>query len=523
MGRGIGGATLVARPSHELDDQALVCEVRDGDDTAFEALYERYRRRITAYVKGMVYDHGRAEDVTQDVFMSALRRMRETERPIAFKPWIYEIARNACIDHHRRNRRTEEVSYDAEHGLGGSDHLRLVTTEPTPDAAVDTKQQLDHLCGAFGGLSRSHHEILVLRELEGLSYREIGERMSLSRPAVESTLFRARRRLTEEYEDLVSGRRCERVQKIIAGAAEGMLGARDRRRLARHVSYCEGCRHHARRMGVSEVRPARGAGAWLAALLPLPSFLRSTKGSRADTAADMPTHASSSLSQWAVAAAPAGESVAASWAKAAATVATMAALGMGANVSSHSGAITRLAPQVRAHANGATMRAPDRPLPASAGRAGSAGAALRGASASVPVIRVLSSTPRRDPGRTTPRAPRRPLPARLSPPVSAPGSQADVAPPAGSEEPLGAAVRGLPGREPGRTPSVDAPDAPANIATPAPPPATDDAAVRDIGAGASALANPITSSAVEAARGVRAPQGGSLSREGAVVARASAA
>ena len=112
MGRGlsgIAGATrIVAEPVAD-DDHQLVAAVRRGDDRAFEALYARYQRRIHAYVMGMVKDHGRAEDVTQEVFVSALRRMRETERPIAFKPWIYEIAKNACIDQFRRTRRTEEV------------------------------------------------------------------------------------------------------------------------------------------------------------------------------------------------------------------------------------------------------------------------------------------------------------------------------------------------------------------------------------------------------------------------------
>src|SRR5204863_10062668 len=227
----------------------LVAAGRAGADRAFERLYERYHRRIAAYIYGMVNDYVRAEDIAQDVFMSALRRMRETDRPIAFKPWIYEIAKNACIDQFRRSRRAEEVSYDAEEGLGAADYGRLVNTGPSPDAAVDTKQQLDHLRGAFGGLSETHHQILVLRELEGLSYREIGERLGMSRPAVESTLFRARRRLSEEYDELVTGRRCQRVQSIIAGAAEGMLGVRDRRRLARHLSYCQSCRRHARMLG----------------------------------------------------------------------------------------------------------------------------------------------------------------------------------------------------------------------------------------------------------------------------------
>jgi len=105
--------------------------------------------------------------------MSALRRMRETERPIVFKPWVYEIAKNACIDAFRRSKRAEEVSYDAEDGLGGSDYGRLVSSSPTPDAAVDQRMSLDNLRGAFGGLSETHHEILVMRELEGRPYREI--------------------------------------------------------------------------------------------------------------------------------------------------------------------------------------------------------------------------------------------------------------------------------------------------------------------------------------------------------------
>ncbi len=96
---------MVIKEDVVVADEALVAAVRHGDDRAFEQLYARYQRRIGAYVLGMVGDHGRAEDVTQEVFISALRRMRATERPIAFKPWIYEIAKNACIDAFRRSRR----------------------------------------------------------------------------------------------------------------------------------------------------------------------------------------------------------------------------------------------------------------------------------------------------------------------------------------------------------------------------------------------------------------------------------
>jgi len=314
------------------EDADLVAAVRLGDDRAFEELYQRYHPRVAAYVRGMVKDHARSEDVTQEVFFSALRRIRQTERPIAFKPWVYEIARNACIDAYRRSSRAEELSYDVEGGLPPADSMRLVSSNPGPDDAVESKQRLDDLCGAFGGLSETHHQILVLRELEGLSYREIGERLGMSRAAVESTLFRARRRLTEEYDELVSGRRCQRVQAIIAAAAEGMLGTRDRRRLARHVSTCQACRRQARRLGV-EVAERPAVAARIAGALPFPLvFWRGRGGGTASPGQSSPgllAHASASLGA-------AAEPMAAAWTKAVAAIAVLAIAGAGAGaVSKH--------------------------------------------------------------------------------------------------------------------------------------------------------------------------------------------
>jgi RNA polymerase sigma factor (sigma-70 family) len=338
-----GGAALQIASAPERDastDNDLVAAVRRGDETAFTELYARYQRRVHAYVLGMVKDHGRAEDVTQEVFISAYRRMRETERPIAFKPWVYEIARNACIDAFRRGKRAEEVSFDAGEDLRGVDQSRLHSGAPTPDAQVDAKQRLDHLCGAFGGLSETHHRILVMRELEGLSYREIGERLGMSRPAVESTLFRARRRLTEEYEELASGERCLRVHAIIAASAEGMLGTRDQRRLARHVAHCQPCRRHAVASGLDTAaltrRTRRDAIAEkIAGLLPfpLPAFLRLRSG--AESAASVAGSNAEPI---------------AGWGKALAALATLVLAGAGAGVGTQVARDDDRAPETRAPA-----------------------------------------------------------------------------------------------------------------------------------------------------------------------------
>src|SRR5207248_5660448 len=90
-------------------DHDLVTAVRRGDESAFEQLFARYRGQIRGYASGILGDSDRAEDITQEVFISALRRLRDTERPIAFKPWIYQIAKNACIDELRRSRRSLDV------------------------------------------------------------------------------------------------------------------------------------------------------------------------------------------------------------------------------------------------------------------------------------------------------------------------------------------------------------------------------------------------------------------------------
>ncbi|MGZ8632590.1 MAG: RNA polymerase sigma factor, partial [Solirubrobacteraceae bacterium] len=250
---------------------------------------------------------------------------------------LYEIAKNACIDAFRRSQRAEEISYDAD---DGSERLHLVSKGPTPEAAVDTRMSLDHLRGAFGGLSEAHHQILVMRELEGLSYRQIGERLGMSRPSVESTLFRARRRLGEEYEELVSGERCQRIQSIIAGATGGRAGTRDERKMARHVSHCQPCRRAALAAGFepATLAPKRSVREKIAALLPLPAFLKRRLAGhrRGDDAAltSSNTHGAT-LAQLSTAAASYGDPVIHGWGKAAAVAATVALAGVGAGMAGH--------------------------------------------------------------------------------------------------------------------------------------------------------------------------------------------
>ena len=154
----------------------LVAAVSAGDDRAFELLFVRYQRRIAAYVGGMVHDHARAEDITQDVFMSALRRMRATEQPDRLQ------AVDLRDRQERVHRRVPALAQPPGGLLRRRRRARRRRSGRRPPAARPTppstrKLAIDDLCGAFGGLSQAHHDILVMREFEGLCYREIGERL----------------------------------------------------------------------------------------------------------------------------------------------------------------------------------------------------------------------------------------------------------------------------------------------------------------------------------------------------------
>lgn len=263
----------------DSSDEELVAATRAGSDQAFEALFRRYRARINAYAARMVSDHGRAEDVVQETFVSALRSLRASEQAIAFKPWVYQITRNACIDQIRRSGRAEEISIDSAE-LNPTVEDRLSQRVPQTESAASQRLEMDNLWQAFGGLSQSQHEILVLRELEGLSYDEISRRMNLTTSSVRSMLFTARRGLREEYDAIDTGDRCRRVQTIMSEVAEGMGGRRDRRMVFRHIRHCLVCRHEAFALGIdraaAEDAPGRvrSAASRAAALLPLPFFFR---------------------------------------------------------------------------------------------------------------------------------------------------------------------------------------------------------------------------------------------------------
>lgn len=268
-----------AAASTEAREEELVAAARAGNPQAFEALFRRYRDRITTFVRSSVRDDGRSEDLVQEIFISAHRSLGSLSNPGAFRSWLYQIARNACLDEARRRSRQDEL-------ILGWDEFpppdeRIVIHNQSADGAASQREELTHLTQALDGLPDSQQEALVMREIGGLSYAEIGRRMRLSRPAVESVLFRARRGLKGEFSEISTGERCKRMQVVMGKVAEGAGDLGERRKLIRHMRDCAGCRRDAAALGLAGLaipsdqrHGLQRALSRVAAFLPLPAFLR---------------------------------------------------------------------------------------------------------------------------------------------------------------------------------------------------------------------------------------------------------
>ncbi len=175
-----------------MDDAELVASARTGDSQAFATLVARYETRIARLVRGMVGDRD-VEDVTQEAFLKAFRKLGDFDGRSSFYTWIFRVAANTAMDWRKRERRRRHAPLPE--GPEGEDAAPSRAVGPVGDATRrELAQKID---AAIAALPDKYHEILVLREVEGLSYEEIAKRLGMSKGTVESRLFRARERLRE--------------------------------------------------------------------------------------------------------------------------------------------------------------------------------------------------------------------------------------------------------------------------------------------------------------------------------------
>lgn len=184
------------------EDQALVARAQTGDRRAFGQLVERHQRRVYALAFGLLRQREDAWDVAQETFVRAYRHLDRFEGSSAFYTWVYRIAYNLSIDLLRQKSRRRGVELKPER-LEETSEVDGCGVVAKPDEAA-TRQELSAvLHRAMMRLTEKHRAIIVLREVEGLSYEEMAEVLSISKGTVMSRLFHARQNLKALLEPYV--------------------------------------------------------------------------------------------------------------------------------------------------------------------------------------------------------------------------------------------------------------------------------------------------------------------------------
>ena len=177
------------------DEQASIRLAKEGDEQAFEALVTAYERKVYNYALRSTGNEQDAMDITQEVFLRVFRSLSGFKEESSFSTWLYRITFNICIDFSRKNAKRNENSLSLDSEAADGKELELPDERHAPEAAYDRKELREEIAGAILRLSEQHREVLVMREINGLSYAEIAEVLELEEGTVKSRIARARENL----------------------------------------------------------------------------------------------------------------------------------------------------------------------------------------------------------------------------------------------------------------------------------------------------------------------------------------
>ena len=185
------------RTDDRTEEQVLVMRAQRGEQDAFRTLVERYQKLVYTLALRMVGGAEDAEDVAQEAFLAAWKALPKFRMDAKFSTWLYRLTVNAATDLLRkRKKERSDRSLD-----DGENPVQIADTSPTPQERAEEAERRALLRQAVLSLTEDHRKILLLREVNGLDYREIGAALELSSGTVKSRLARARRELREKLRE----------------------------------------------------------------------------------------------------------------------------------------------------------------------------------------------------------------------------------------------------------------------------------------------------------------------------------
>lgn len=181
-----------------MNDNKIIEQFKNGDTSVFAEIVLKYQDKIYNLCRYMLEAPQDAEDAAQDTFIKAYQGLRNYSPTASFYTWLYRIAVNTCLDHKRK---FSLLSY--LFSADNENHIDSFPSQaPSPESAYATKQSMQALQSALNHLSEKLRVVIVLSELEGLSYEEIAEVLDVSVGTVKSRIFRARDELRKNMKKI---------------------------------------------------------------------------------------------------------------------------------------------------------------------------------------------------------------------------------------------------------------------------------------------------------------------------------
>jgi RNA polymerase sigma factor (sigma-70 family) len=196
-----------------------------GDQRAIATIFERYRQELYGFCLGLLGEPQDAQDALQNTMVKVLRALPGEEREISLRPWLYRIAHNEAIELRRSRRPTQALD-----GYLADGHSSVMEQ-------AEQREQLQWLLKDLADLPERQRTVLVMRELSGLDFAEIGAALDTSGGVVRQSLYEARRNL--EQMDHGRGMKCQAVTRVLSGADRRIARRRD---IRAHLRDCPDCR-----------------------------------------------------------------------------------------------------------------------------------------------------------------------------------------------------------------------------------------------------------------------------------------
>jgi RNA polymerase sigma-70 factor (ECF subfamily) len=228
----------------DATDQALLDALRAGDESALRKLVERHAPAVHRFGVRMCADPEDAKDVVQETLLAAARGLRDFRGAASLSTWLFTIARSFCI----KKRRTRVGAPKELVSLESGGAHALVARERAPDEEAEQRELGRALDAAIDALEPIYREVLVLRDVEGLTAPEVATVLGIGVDAVKSRLHRARVAVRDALapllaapSDVAAPGGCPDVVPILSRYLEGEIGPTECAEMDRHVSQCARC------------------------------------------------------------------------------------------------------------------------------------------------------------------------------------------------------------------------------------------------------------------------------------------